>query len=191
MNRRKAIWSVFLIGGGAAASWSGYKWYRMSHAPDLGFLDQHKALVADLAETIIPKTDTPGAKDAKVHEFIIVMIKEASDRKTQNSFIDGLKDVMDYAESNFDKPFTQLDASQQREVVKHFQEKGKNFAGLIGKVKNKLLGKSFFTILKEYTVTGYCTSKPGATQALAYDFIPGKYMACMPLAAGQKAWATK
>jgi hypothetical protein len=191
MNRKKAIFSIFLIGGSAAASYSGYKWYRMNHAPDIAFLDAHKALVADLAETIIPKTDTPGAKDALVHEYIILMIKEASDRKTQNSFIDGLKDVEEYSDSEFSKPFTQLTLQQQAEVVSHFREKGKNFGGIIGKVRNKILGKSFFTILKEYTVTGYCTSKPGATQALAYDYIPGKYVACTPLTAGQKAWATK
>lgn len=191
MNRKKAILSIFLIGGGAAASYSGYRWYRMNHTPDMAFLDNNKALVADLAETIIPKTDTPGAKEAMVHEYIITAIKEGSDRKTQNSFIDGLKDVAGYSDSNYSKTFTQLTKQQQYEVVKHFQEKGKNFGGIMGKIKNKVLGKSFFAILKEYSAIGYCTSKLGATQALAYDFIPGKYVACMPVTAGQKAWATK
>jgi hypothetical protein len=191
MNRRKAIFSIFLVGSGAAAAYSGYKWYRMNHTPDIAFLDNNKALIADLAETIIPATTTPGAKAAKVHEFIIVMIKDCSDRKTQNSFIDGLKDVVDYTSSNYNKAFTQLTTQQQQEVIKYFQQKGKNYTGILGKVKNKFLSKSFFTILKEYTAIGYCTSKPGATQGLAYDFIPGKYVASFKMIAGQKAWATK
>ena len=191
MNRKKAILSIFVAGGGIVAAWSGYKWVHMNRVPDLSYLDNHKTMIADLAETIIPRTDSPGAKDALVHESIIGMIKNGSDRKTQNSFIDGLKDVEAYTGSNYSKSFSHLGTAEQQTVVKHFQLKGKNYSGLAGKVKNKVLGKSFFTILKEYTTIAYCTSKPGATQGMAYEFIPGRYVPCMPLAANQKAWATK
>ncbi len=191
MNRRKAILSLFLIGGGATAGFSGYKWYSIHKTPDLSFLDKNTALVADLSETIIPATDTPGAKAAMAHLQVIAMVKEVADRKTKNIFIDGLKDVTQYATSNFDKPFTELNAAQQQQVVGHFRNKGKNYGGIMGKIKNKFAGKSFFHILKEYTTIAFCTSKTGATQTLAYDFIPGKYNACMPLQPGQKSWATK
>ncbi len=182
---------MFLIGGGVAASYSGYKYYQIHKTPDLTYLDDNKAMIADLAEVIIPKTNTPGAKEAMVHETIIKLVKNVSDRKTQNNFIDGLKDVHSYANSKYDKPFTQLTKQEQIAVVKHFQQKGKNFSGMWGKAKNKILGKSFFTILKEYTTIGYCTSKPGATETLAYDYIPGKYEPCLPVTANQKSWATK
>jgi hypothetical protein len=191
MNRKKAILSIVVAGGGIVAAWSGYKWVRMNRVPDLAYLDNHKTMIADLAETIIPRTDTPGAKDALVHESIIDMIKTGSDRKTQNSFLDGLKDVEEYTGDHYSKSFSHLSTADQQNVLKHFQMKGKNFSGLAGKVKNKVLGKSFFTILKEYTTIAYCTSKPGATQGLAYEFIPGRYLPCTPLAANQKAWATK
>jgi Gluconate 2-dehydrogenase subunit 3 len=191
MNRRKAIFSIFLVGGGAAASYSGFKWYHIHKTPDINFLDNNKALLADLAETIIPRTDSPGAKDAMVHLTILTLVKEVSDRKTQNNFIDGLKDLQGYTNSKYGKSFTALSIPQQQEVVGHFREKGKNFSGMAGKIKNKILGKSFFAILKEYTTIGYCTSKPGATQGLAYDFIPGKYNSCMTMTPNQKSWATK
>ena len=80
---------------------------------------------------------------------------------------------------------------QQTDVVRHFQKKGKNFSGIWGKAKNKLLGKSFFAILKEYTTIGYCTSKPGATETLAYDYIPSKFEPCIVINSSQKSWATK
>jgi hypothetical protein len=191
MNRKKAILSIFLIGGGATASFSGYKWYSIHKTPDLFFLDNHTALVADLTETIIPSTGTPGAKIAMAHLTVISMIKEVADRKTKNIFIEGLKDVQQYASANYNKLFTELSAAQQQEVVNHFREKGKNYSGIMGKIKNKFMGKSFFHVLKEYTTIAFCTSKTGATQTLAYDYIPGKYNACMPLAPGQKSWATK
>lgn len=191
MNRRKAIFSILLVGGGAAATYSGFRWYHIRKTPDLKFLDEHKALIADLAELIIPRTDTPGAKDNAVHEFIIKMIKECSDRKAQNNFIDGLKDVNDRAISKHNEVFAKLTLQQQQEILQHFREKGKNFSGILGKAKNKFLGKSFYTILKEYSTIGFCTSRSGATETLAYDFIPGKYNACIPLAPGQRSWATK
>jgi len=191
MNRRKAILSLFLVGGGATAGFSGYKWYNIHKTPDILFLENNKTLVADLAETIIPATDTPGAKAAMAHITIITMIKEVADRKTKNIFIDGLKDVEQYATGKYDKSFTALPPGQQKEIVNHFREKGKNYAGILGKVKNKFMGKSFFHVLKEYTTIAFCTSKPGAMQTLAYDFIPGKYNACIPMTPGQKSWATK
>lgn len=191
MNRRKAIFSIFLAGGGLSACFSGYKWYQIHKTPDIDFLENHTALVADLAEVIIPATDTPGAKAAMVHTTIIAMIVKVADRKTKNIFIDGLKEVAQYSNEQYNTAFTSLSIAQQQAVVKYFQEKGKNYPGILDKVRNKFLGKSFFHVLKEYTTTAFCTSKAGATQTLAYDFIPGRYNACMPMAAGQKSWATK
>jgi hypothetical protein len=191
MNRKKAILSLFLIGGGATAGFSGYKWFSIHKRPDIGFLDMHQALVADLAETIIPATDTPGAKAAMVHITLISLIKQTADRKTQNIFIDGLKAVESYASDHYNKSFSGLPAGQQQEIVGHFRDEGKNYGGMIGKLKNKFIGKSFFHILKEYSTISFCTSKSGATQTLAYDFIPGAYRACVPMTAGQKSWATK
>jgi Gluconate 2-dehydrogenase subunit 3 len=191
MNRRKAILSVLLIGGGAAASWGGYKWFRMRQPPDVNYLEKNRELIAALAEVIIPATDTPGAREAGVDAFIVAAIRDCSDRKIQHNFIDGLKAVSAYSNDKYNKAFTALTAQQQQETVTHFRETGKPLAGMAGKVQNKFLGKSFYAILREYTTTGYCTSKLGAQQGLAYQYIPGNYQACIPLEAGQKAWATK
>ncbi len=48
---------------------------------------------------------------------------------------------------------------------------------------------SFFKILKDYTMTGYFLSEIGATQALAYEKIPGGFKGDLPLQPNQKAWA--
>jgi len=191
MDRRKAIFSIVLGGGGVAVSFSGYKWVRMHRMPDLGFLDHHQSMIADLTEVIIPRTGTPGAKESGVGGFVIRMVKEMCDRKAQNNFIDGLKEVEAYTSSHYDKRFSDLSFAQQQQIVEHFRQKGKPYGGLAGKVEHKFLGKSFFTTLREATIIGYCTSKAGATQELAYDFIPDTYTGCMPVTPNQKAWATK
>lgn len=182
---------MFLLGGGAAATYSGFRFYNIAKAPDVQYLDGQKALVADLAETIIPRTNTPGAKDVKAEEVIITLIKNVADKKTQNNFIEGLKDTDQYSQSQYQKAFTSLTAPEQIKVLEHFAGKGKNFSGLLGKVKNKFLGKSFFDILKSYTTVAYCTSLQGATETLAYDYVPGRYEACIPLSPRQRSWATK
>ncbi|HSZ34812.1 MAG TPA: gluconate 2-dehydrogenase subunit 3 family protein [Puia sp.] len=191
MNRKNAILSIFCLTGGVVATYSGWEWYVLYKTPDFRYLDENKDLIADLSEIIIPRTNTPGAKDAKVQETIIALIKNTGDRKTQNNFIEGLKSVESYSLSIFKNPFILLSTPQQNEVLMHFFKKSKNFSGNLGKAKNKILGKSFFEILKYYCTVAFCTSEPGATGALSYDYIPGKYNGCMQVSADQRSWATK
>lgn len=182
---------MFILGGGVAATYSGYRLYNIAKSPDFQFLNENKALIADLAEAIIPRTNTPGAKDVKAEEVIITLIKNVADKKTQNNFIEGLKDTDQYSQNQYQKAFTSLTAPEQIKVLEHFAGKGRNFSGLLGKAKNKFLGKSFFDILKSYTTVAYCTSRQGATETLAYDYVPGRYEACIPLSPRQRSWATK
>ena len=191
MNRRKAIYSLMLLGAGSVATYTGYKIYQVNKKPNLMFLDEHVDLIAALTENIIPRTDTPGAIDTGSPAILIAMIKNNADRKTQNNFIDGLKELLHYSTDKNDQSFATLPFATQQQIVQVFYEKGKNYAGKSGKVKNKILGKSFFEILKQYTSIAYCTSKEGASIGLAYDYIPGKFEGCVPLRPGQKSWSTK
>ncbi|MNL68305.1 hypothetical protein D3C87_1930120 [compost metagenome] len=75
--------------------------------------------------------------------------------------------------------------------MKHFEEKGTSANKIVKKIKTKLFGKSFFDQLKDFTITGYCTSELGAKRGLAYDYIPVTYEPCIPLLKSQKSWATK
>jgi len=191
MNRRKAIARILLITGGSVAAYSGYKLWDWNKSPDIKYLEQRKDLIAALAETIIPATDSPGAKEAGVNNYIITMIKDCTEIKSQNKFIDGLKELERYCSSSFSKTYQQCSLQQQHQTLKHFEERGRAYSGIVGKVENKFFGKSFFETLKNYTAEGYCTSEAGATKGLSYLYIPGKYIGCMPLQQGQKSWATQ
>ena len=191
MNRKKAIRNIVLLGGGAAAILAGWKGYHLFKNPSFSKLDEHQLLIDELAELIIPETDTPGAKTAGVGRFISLMVRDCTKRQAQNNFIEGLDDLADYAKSHYDKPFLQCSPAEKIKVLQHFEEKGRGRKGMLGKAESKFLGDSFFVTLKKYTVMGYCTSKQGATTALQYDYLPGSYQGIVPLAPGQKAWATK
>ena len=93
MNRRKAIGSLFLLAGAGVASYTGLRFYKLYKTPELASLPHFKTLIDELAETIIPRTHTPGAKDAQVGDFIIRMITDCTSKKEQNTFLYGLHDV--------------------------------------------------------------------------------------------------
>ena len=190
MNRRKAIVTGSLAAAGLVAGGGGYKWYRIHRVPELGLLQQNGELLAALAETIIPTTDTPGARETGVADFIVKMIRDCTDRKEQNRFIEGLKTLQQYCLSEYGRPYEKCKEEEQEAVLTRWEQSGKPKNGLLGKVETRFLGRSFFTLLKEYTAEGYCTSQPGATKGLAYLYIPGSYKGCSPLKPGQKAWAT-
>jgi hypothetical protein len=190
MNRRKAISRIAITGLGAAVTGATYKWWTFARTPDLDYLRQNTALLGALSETIIPAGDTPGANEARVAQFIVRMVSDCTPRKEQNTFISGLQDVQAHCRHAFGNPYEACNPSDQTAALAHFEEKGRPYHGLAGKIESRLTGRSFFTILKDYTVYGYCTSEPGATRGLAYLYIPGSYNGCTSLQPGQKSWAT-
>jgi len=191
MKRRKVIKRLGIIIGGLGLSYSGIKFYNLYKHPYFQNLEDHKDLIGALAETIIPTTDSPGAGETGTDEFIIKMIRDCTERKAQNNFISGLDNLSDYVQNHYKKTFQQCSLSERKAILTHFEMADQPNKGIFGKAERKFMGDPFFITLKKYTVIGYCTSKIGATQALAYDYIPGKYIASVPLTPNQKAWATR
>ena len=154
-------------------------------------LEQHKSLLPELAETIIPRTNTPGAKDAKVEDFIILMVKDCDNKKNQRNFLNGLAKLKDYAGRTYHVEFVDCSDLDKIAVLNHFKKRNSPSAyALINKIKRKLFGYSFYTHLHELTVMGFCTSELGATQVLRYDHIPVRYEGCIPFQMNQPTWAT-
>jgi len=191
MNRKTALKSIVALVTLGVSSGALYEFFKQGEGLPVSLLPKKKELVAELAETIIPRTDTPGAKDAKVEDYIIKMITENTDAKTQKSFMAGLSSLEHYTYENYHQQFVQCNASQKNEIIKHFESKSTYSIGILNKVSKKLLGPSFFNQLKDLTTVGYCTSFAGATKGMAYDFIPVNFEACIPLKKNQLAWATK
>lgn len=190
MNRRKAILNMALFTGAGAAALGGYGYFRFFSKPALETLGKEEELLSALAETIIPATDTPGARECGVGPFIMLMVKDCTPRTSQNRFLDGLMDVKAYAADKFGKPFTACSVAERGSIIAHFEKRDRPYGSVAGKISKRLIGDSFFVTLKKYTVLGYCSSQPGATKAMAYDYIPGSYQGCMPLQPGQKCWST-
>lgn len=192
MIRRHAIRRLLILSGSVAAAGSlltGWEYRRLHKSPDWTFFAEHEMLLAELSETILPATDTPGAKATGVPAFIAYMVKTGLDVKSQNNFIDGLRNLTEYCHARFGKPFEQCSFAERAQVLNHLEEATRPLHALVGRVKTRLAGKPFFTSLRDLTIIGYCTSEAGATQGMAYDYVPGGYASCLPYAKGQKSWA--
>ena len=191
MNRRSAIKGVLAFSFLGASVFSLTKFFGVSDPIGRSHFLNYKTLIAELAETIIPRTDTPGAKDAKVEDYIITMLVNCTDEQLKRKFLDGLKDVQEVSLDKFDRKYEDCNMPEKVIILKEFEHRSIFEKGLLKKVENKLWGQSFFVELKNLTVRGYFTSKLGATECLAYDYVPGKFEACIPLTTNQNSWATK
>lgn len=173
------------------SSASIYEWYSYRSKLNIDPFIKRKVLIAELADMIIPRTDTPGAKDAKVEDYIIKVLTFCTEPGTQHKFLNGLIDIEDYSINKYGHSFIKCSKAEKETILKHFDEKSKYPFGILNKINNKFIGKPFFVELKQLTVEGYCNSQLGATQGLVYDFIPQTYQACIPLTKNQRSWATK
>ena len=145
---------------------------------DIAYLDE-------IAETIIPATDTPGAKAAKVGAFMTVMVKDCYEEKQQQTFRDGLDKINDASKKKFDNAFMAITPQQRHDLLVTIDNEQKEY----NKKKKKDDPEHYFRLMKELTLLGYFTSEPGCTQALRYVETPGKYEGCIPYHKGEKAWA--
>jgi hypothetical protein len=151
------------------------------------FTEDQARIVTEVAEIIIPKTDTPGAKDTGVPGFIDLMLKDCYKKEDQDRFIAGLTAFDEEAKKTYGDSFIYCKPEQQVELVT------KTHASALAEAKaNREAKRPFILMAKELTLLGFFTSEAGATQVLQYVAVPGAYKGCIPLAeAGNgKTWAT-
>lgn len=145
------------------------------------FSNAHARLVSSLAETIIPKTDTPGALEAGVPGFIEEMVYTGYTAEARSLFLSGLDALDELATDTHGDRFADLDTETQFRFASE-----QNRAA----IESGITPPPFFLIVKELTVMGYYTSEPGAKQALRYERIPGRFDGCVPFEDVGKTWAT-
>ena len=150
--------------------------------------EDHEKIIAEIADTIIPDTDTPGAKKAGVGPFILMMMNDCYPESTRNLVMEGVKDVQKRSKSDYQQSFISLSLKDRDNLLKKMEEEDKNKNETL-KTEAKAASPSFFKLVRDLTLFGYFTSEIGATQALNYVAVPGKYEECTTLEKGQKGWA--
>jgi hypothetical protein len=175
VNRREAVQRITLLLGGALSAQltAGLMGQVTQTGPGVPVSPEQTSLLAEVADVIIPATDTPGAKAAGVEKFIVRVLHDCYEPEKQQSFYAGLARLDAESRSAHGKAFTELEAADKIAMVKWATVKE----------------HEFFALMKQLTVSGYFTSEIGATQALEYLPIPGRFEGDVPMKPGQKAWA--
>ena len=190
MDRREAISRVTLLLGGALTT-SGLEGFADVLRPQgtgtlkIKSLASSETLIAELADTFIPDSNgVPGAKAAGLGPFIVMMMQDCYTPDVQTHFQEGLAKVEEVSNNRFQRSFISLSLKEREELFGIFKTEAET------QRKAGISPSHFFQLMADLTYLGYYTSEIGATQALRYVHIPGKYEACVPLEPGQKAWAT-
>lgn len=142
--------------------------------------------IGDIADTILPPTGSPGAKEAGVGSFIPVMVKDCYTEKDQQTFVEGLASLEGAAKEKFGRKFQELSADERTELLAAIDKEAKEHQ------QNKTGDdpNHYFHLFKQLTLLGFFSSELGATKALRYVQIPGKYDGDYSYKKGDKAWAT-
>lgn len=130
-------------------------------------------LLAELAETILPATDTPGAKDLYLHQFTLKMIDDCQSPEDQKSFEVGLKAFNQFSEKSFDAGFIKLSPEQRSQLLQRIEAK----QDVPEEVAN------FYNKAKGLAIQGYLTSKFYLTKIQVYELVPGRFKGCVPVSA--------
>ena len=186
MDRREAVKYIsLLLGGtivGGSAILSGCK---SKTGVNLDFTPDQIAWLNEVAETILPATNTPGAKAAKVGEFMKVMVNDCYDKKDQDTFMEGFQKLDDASDKMFDTSFMKLQPEQRHDLLLSLDKEQKDY---MSKKKAEDPGH-YFRMMKELTLLGYFTSEIGSTKALRYVERPGSFDGCIDYKKGDKAFA--
>lgn len=192
MNRRDAIARVsLLLGGtilGAEVFLSG------CHNPaentigggGTNFSNDDIAYLDEISETILPATNTPGAKEAKVGDFMARIVKDCYTEKDQKIFLDGMQALNEASKKKNGKSYMESTPEQRHDLLVDLDKEQKEYMDK----KQKDAPTHYFRMIKELTLWGFFTSEPGATKALRYLPVPGKWIGTVEYKKGDKAWAT-
>lgn len=193
MDRRDAIKTTSLIMGytltGAAMTGflSGCKADTSQGWKPLSLADGLDEFLAELAETILPRTDTPGAKDVLVHRFIDQLITDFYTEESRKEFLQNVKLLAEECRTSMGKSFQKLTEEKRVFFLMEQEKKGGQLPfSLWGNTLENSQNHTFYRSLKSMILWGYFSSEKIGKEVLTYNPIPGKYNGCIDLVKGQK-----
>jgi hypothetical protein len=146
--------------------------------------------VVAMIDQIIPATDTPGAKGARVNEFIDLILTEWATPEERARFLDGLAGIDRQSQSLFGKNFAEASSEQQvtqlraiDDAVMGNRSVRPRHGNTVPKPDSQLDG-DFWQVFKRITLHGYYTSEIGFTQELKLQIIPGAQHGCADVTPG-------
>jgi hypothetical protein len=174
MDRREVLKSLgasmalALLPGETASAWE-----RVARGitPAYGFSARHAALIDAIADTILPRTDTPGATDVQVTAFVDVIVNENYTDAERAMFLAGLDGLNAMALVAGGTAFAQLDADARDALLDRIESADNRSA------------QPFRTYwrLKGLVIHGYFTSERVMKDVLHHEVMPGRFDGNAPM----------
>ena len=209
MNRRQFIefTSLILAGGSLSAKVHSAEYQQQLFTLGKNFIEQpvniftvtQRQLVGRLVEIIIPRTDTPGALDAKADHFIELTVAHYMTAEERKTFVTGLNGLQADIADDLEQGDLQGETLQERTLtgllIERLNKLEEQYADAAWYQMGNRLGNGFDSTapficqLKELTVVGFFMSEVGATQVLRHNPMPGDFKGETPLASDQPSWS--
>jgi len=169
LNRRAMLAGAVLLVGGAAAltRFSRSPSANAARGPALS-ADQF-ALLEQVAEVIIPATDTPGAIGVGVPVFIRDLLMNWASEQSRAEFSRVLEAIEQRTWAKHGSGFLELPDSQRLELMRAHDE------------HCVTVRDPGYRRFKQMVLLGYYHSEVGATQELRFELVPGAWRSCLPL----------
>ena len=172
LKRREAIKQLFCITAGMAIIPSCMNDRRKSTIllSKITISAEEEDMLAELCETILPKSSTPGAKDISSHLFVLKMVDDCRKKEDQDKFLTGMKAFQEKCKSTAGKDFMSISPDARKEVL----------ASIIADKDEESDLKYFFKTVKGLTIQSYTASEFFMTKVQVYELVPGRYHGCVP-----------
>lgn len=211
MDRRELLKMIALLTGGVVVGGEIFlTGCKTAGKTDAGFTAANISLLDEIGETIIPATNTPGAKAAKIGEFMKVIVTDCYTQKQQTAFINGISTFEEACKKATQKSFLDCTPAERHDFLVSLEKEAKEFNKKrdeedkpkkeANNAANKELNwkdrkdfegapSHYYTMMKQLTLWGFFSSETGMKDTLNYLPVPGKYDGNVPYVKGTKAWA--
>lgn len=211
MDRRELLKMIAIVTGGSVIGGDFFlAGCKVADKPAAVFTNDIVVLLDEVGETIIPATSTPGAKAARIGEFMKVMVTDCYTETQQSAFMKGTNTLMTDCKKVTGKSFMDCSAAERHDFLVSLEKEAKEFnmrrddadkkrKEQFEKNNSKLPWKDqqefqndpshYYTMMKQLTLLGFFSSKTGMTETLRHLPVPGKYDGAYAYSKGEKAWA--
>lgn len=167
INRRVALKNILMVMTGAVII---PHHLRAANGPSIQLRNiavsaSQEALLAEVVDAFIPPTDTPGAKELKVHLFVLLMLDDCHSQEDQRRFVAGLDQLDAFARALTQKNFSDCPPPERVRVLSSLNQKSSPSPEL----------RSFYRLLRSRTIQGYRESEYVMTHLSPHAMIPPPY----------------
>ncbi len=139
---------------------------------DDGFLSGEQQLqLQEIVDAMIPKTDSPGAKELEVDKFIRTMVADCYEKQVQEEFLAGFKEIEITSEEMYGNSFMKISDPERNDVL----------CTLEASAVNPEKKVNFVSFVKGLTIAGFMSSQYIMENHLDYELVPARFNGSFPV----------